>query len=95
MASLFRSLYGMPGLAPRTDVFYMEDPRKNSSVRQQYFHHTYKENFNSSWSLTNLQDNDSEKNDEKDQPLTFTALSDEDLYSQSSDNKGDFPVTFW
>ena len=53
----------------------MEDPRKNSSVRQQPFHHKYKEHFNISRSLiffnnnsclqTNLQHNYSEKNDER------------------------------
>ena len=52
----------------------MEDPRKNSSVRQQPCYHKYKENFNISQSViffsndscfqTNLQHNYSEKNDE-------------------------------
>ena len=53
----------------------MDDPRKNSSVPQQPFHHKYKENFNISRSYiflnndsclqTNLQHNYSEKNDER------------------------------
>ena len=54
-------------------VQLMEDPRKNSSVRQQPCHHKYKENFNISRSViffyndscfhTNLKHNYSEKND--------------------------------
>ena len=54
---------------------YMEDPRKNSSVRQQPFHHKWKENFKISWSIiflsndscfqTNLQHNYFEKNNER------------------------------
>ena len=53
----------------------MEDPRKNSSVRQQPCHNKYKENFNISWSLiffnndscfqTNLHYNHPEKNVEQ------------------------------
>ena len=53
----------------------MEDPGKNSSVRQQPCHHKYKKNFNISWSLiffnndacfqTHLQHNYSEKNYER------------------------------
>ena len=53
----------------------IEDPRKNSSLRQQLFHHKYKENFNISRSLiffnndsclqTNLQHNYFEKNAER------------------------------
>ena len=49
----------------------MEDPWKNSSVRQQPCHHEYKENFNISWRIiffnndscfqTSLQRNYSEK----------------------------------
>ena len=53
----------------------MEDPRKNSSVQQQHFHHKYKENSNisrsliffnnDSWLQTNIQHNYSEKNNER------------------------------